>query len=206
MTLLIAEELALITLKPKGGCHLMRADLEDVLGGALLAELVAEGQLQRDRDGDSGPRVLQPLLGEPPADPVLAQVWQAVDGARAGKAQRTAAKLAAATVLPRLAERELVSRERRSVLSDRWAPLDQGLVDDLRQRLQRVLVDGTEADARDRTMIMLLHGAYGLGKSIGYGSGHRAAVRENRKRLGKPEWPERTTIKTIQGRRAAASG
>ncbi|MDN5725029.1 MAG: GPP34 family phosphoprotein [Propionibacteriales bacterium] len=203
MRLLIAEELALITRKPRGGCWFTRPDLDDVLGGALLAELVAEGQLRRDRDGDGGPRVLQPLLGEPPADPLLAEAWRVVDGSRAGRAQRKVAKLATDRVLTRLAERELVSRQQRSVLSDRWLSLDQLLIDRLRTRLRSVLVNGTEADARSRTMIMLLHGAYVLGKTVGWDAAERSTVRENRRRLGRPEWPERTTIEAIQGRRAA---
>lgn len=202
----VADDLAVLMLRDNGGWRCTGADAADVLAGALIAELVAEGFLDRQADPDdfwSRQRVHAQSV-EPPTDPILARVWDLVTGGKGAQAvQRQVAKESRTLVMDALARREVVSTTPRPVLGPRHTLLDIDHRDRLRAELTPIVVEQREPDERQRTIIQLLNGAVILRQALGLSFSEGLAVQRGARQLGKPVWPEKTAIDLMVGRRAA---
>lgn len=204
----VAEEIAVLLLRDRGGWYCTGADAGDSLGGALLAELVFEGFLERAVDESDiwSRRRIRPQSVEPPSDPVLSQVWEAISQDRGATAvQRKVAKMARDLVMETLARAETVSRTPRLFLGPRYGLLETARRDALRTELKAIVLDGAEADDRQRSIIQLLQGANCLRQALGLPLKGSMAIGRGARALGKPAWPEKTAIDQMAGRRAAAA-
>lgn len=206
--MLIAEDLAVLLTKERGGWHPTGHDVADVLAGGLLAELVAEGFIDREVDPNDiwARRHVQPQTQEPPGDPVLAEAYQLVGQDRgAGAVQRRLAKAARDLVLPRLVTAEVLSAVPRALIGPRYDLVDESLRAELQAPLLATVVDGAPADQRTRTMMWLLHGAYCLRQALGVSARETFTVSRAVRDLGRPSWPEKPAIDAMVGRRAAVT-
>ena len=203
-----AEEIALLLIRDRGGWYCSGADAADCLAGGLLAELTTEGFLDREVDEAdiwSRKRIRSQSV-EPPSDPVLAQAWETIsEQSGAIAVQRTLAKTARDLVMEPLVRAETVSRTPRLLLGPRHQLLETTRRDAVRAELLPIVLDGADADDRQRGIIQLLNGAYCLRQALGLPLSQTMAVGRGVRALGKPVWPEQTAIRQMVGRRAAAA-
>ncbi len=204
----IAEDIALLLIRDRGGWYCSGADAADSLAGGLLAELADEGFLDREVDESDfwSRRRVRSQSVEPPSDPSLARVWQEISNDKGAIAvQRTVAKIARDLVMEPLVRAETVSRTPRMLLGPRYQLLETTRRDALRAELLPIVLDGGEADPRQRGIIQLLQGAYCLRQALGRPLKGSLAIGRGVRALGKPGWPEKTAIDQMVGRRAAAA-
>ena len=206
--MLIAEELAVLLTKERGGWQPTGHDVADVLAGGLLAELVVEGFIDREVDPDDiwSRRRVQPQSQEPPGDPVLAEAYAVIGQDQgAGAVQRRLAKSARDLVLPRMVTAELFTTVPRVLIGPRHDLVDEAVRERLRQPLLATVMDGAPADQRTRTQLWLLNGAFCLRQALGLPVRDSMTVNRAVRALGKPTWPEKPAIDAMVGRRAAAT-
>lgn len=207
--MLIAEELAVLLTKDRGGWHPTGHDVADVLAGGLLAELVAEGFIDREVDPADiwARRRVRHQAEEPPGDPLLAEVYSSIaQDQGAGAVQRRLAKASRDLVLPRLVTAEVLTTVRRPIIGPRYDLVDEGVRRRLREPLLATVLDGAPADQRIRTQMWLLNGAYCLRQALGLELRESLRVHRAVRELGRPGWPEKPAIDAMNGRRAAAAG
>lgn len=204
--MLIADELAVLLTREKGGMRTTGLDVADTLAGGLLAELALEKQVSGDVDPEDfwGRRRVRQDSAEPPADPRLARTWELITSPSVGAVQRAVAKQAREIVLPALAEQEVLSVTPRVLIGPRYALLDESLRTRLQDEFVPIVLEGAPADERQRAIIWLLHGANCLRQALGLELREWVTIQRHVRALGKPTWPAKAAIDAMVGRRAAA--
>ncbi|MER5886286.1 GPP34 family phosphoprotein [Streptomyces sp. NPDC001941] len=160
---LIVEDLTLLMMDDASGAVAGAGTLFYTQGGAVLADLALGGHVEVDeRDkGLTGLRV-HAVAGRPPADPLLRDAYdKAAEKPRGVQTLlASAGPLLREPVLDRLAERGVITRERRKALglfpTTAVRVADTGRKAALVERVRAVLVDGAEPDARTAALIGLL--------------------------------------------------
>lgn len=164
-SLLLAEELFLLTHDDESGKAGTTLALDQGLAGALLLDLAAEGRIEADGDvvRSSRPSPTQ----QAPTHPLLQAAHEAIHGAEKPKPAKhwvnglvKALKPLREQVGRSLAERGVLTEERRKVLklfpTTTWPEADPAPERELRARLRSVLVKGATPDLRTASLIALL--------------------------------------------------
>ena len=205
--MLIADELAVLLTRERGGFRCGSYDVADTLAGGLLVELSLEEQVSGEIDSADfwKRRRVQQESGEPPSDPRLARTWELITTTAVGAVQRAVAKHAKDIVLPALVQQEILSATPRPLIGPRYTLLDESLRVHLTEELVPIVMTGAPADERQRNLVWLLNGAYSLRPALGIELRHSVTVHQNLRALGKPTWPAKAAIDAMVGRRAAAA-
>lgn len=158
---LIAEDLLLLLFSPEDGTIGGEGTLFYVLGGAVLTELALDDLVAIEKAGMRGTLVLS--VGDtPPDDEILRSAWAYSDGKR----REVQGMLAAigpslrGQLLERLVDRGDLEREKGKAFG--FIPTttlrdgDTGRRAELMSRVQAVLIDGAEPDARTAALTALL--------------------------------------------------
>lgn len=163
---LLAEDVVLALFDPASGTIAGENTLFYVLGGAVLADLSAQG---RARSEDAGIRgVLVQASGDAPDDDLLRPAWdyiaekpRGIQGALAGIGPALRAP-----VLDRLVEHGHLTRTERRALgifpTTALADGDSGRRGEIIAEMRAVLVDGAEPSARLASIIALVSASGGL--------------------------------------------
>ncbi|WP_369372241.1 GPP34 family phosphoprotein [Promicromonospora sp. Populi] len=159
---LIAEDLLLLLFDPRSGTIAGEGTLFYTLAGAVLTELVVEEHVTVDeRPTLTGPRVTA-VTSNPPADPLLHDVWEPLTTKRQG-AQSLIAEVGPqlrGVLLDRLAERGHIHREEHKALGfiKTTALVDGGTSRraELLDAVRPVLADGAEPTPRSGVLAALL--------------------------------------------------
>jgi hypothetical protein len=158
--MLLAEELLLLLLDDeKGTAPSMIIGRDEALAGALLLDLLEAERLE-EREGKLVP------VGLPPAAPALAAAFAALRADDPRRPRQWVSRLPRrvkpiiATIAEPLVARGVLDEQRHKLLglfsSTRYPELDPGPEQELRARLRRVLVDGSEPDAHTASLLALL--------------------------------------------------
>lgn len=175
----------LLSLDDDSGAARDRANVGWAAGGGVLVELTLLGRVDigEDRIGvrDAGP------TGVPYLDEQLARI---VDHGRPWKVAdclRAVAKDAAGGATQALVDRGLLREEKKRVLglfpTRRYPEVDGAGEEEVRRRLDRVVLEGIDPDERTASLVALLHGA----------------------RLREPAFPQREGRKQVEARMAEIS-
>ncbi|WP_018157167.1 GOLPH3/VPS74 family protein [Demetria terragena] len=167
MDTLLAEDLILLLLDDETGKQRAKTFSDALLGGALLAELAATGQLElhkstsRWQSGDT----VAPAPNARPADPILQGALAIIANKPqpAGSLVGPIGKGVSDSLLARLAERGILHRQDDKVLGlfsrTRWPANDSRHEVQVRQDISRALVGGEVPQPRTAALIALLHSA-----------------------------------------------
>jgi hypothetical protein len=199
----IAEEILLLLVDDRTGRFLVDSTkLDNVLAGAVLVELATlervgfpstGGRLKRGRMA-----VLDPT---PPGDPLLDRALATMAAGRPAKPDRLIAKLRRglrSTLLERLSEAGAVRRSTRRLLGilprTTWPAADSRHKQELRARLQDVLVAGATPDSRTATLVSLLAAVNAAPRVV---DGDTKAVRARAKDIAAGDWAGAAVKKAI---------
>ena len=199
----IAEEVLLLLVDDRTGRFLVESTkLDNVLAGAVLVELAtiervgfapAGGRLRRGRIV-----VLDPT---PPGDPMLDRALATIAAGRPAKPDRLIAKLRKglrSRLLERLGEAGAVRRTTRKLLGilprTTWPAAASRHKQELRARLQDVLVAGASPDSRTAALVSLLSAVNAAPKVV---DGHKKAVRARAKDIAAGDWAGAAVKKAI---------
>ena len=199
----IAEEVLLLLVDDRTGRFLVESTkLDNVLAGAVLVELAtiervgfapAGGRLRRGRIV-----VLDPT---PPGDPMLDRALATIAAGRPAKPDRLIAKLRKglrSRLLERLGEAGAVRRTTRKLLGilprTTWPAADSRHKQELRARLQNVLVAGASPDSRTAALVSLLSAVNAAPKVV---DGDKKAVRARAKDIAAGDWAGAAVKKAI---------
>jgi hypothetical protein len=159
---LIAEDVLLLLFDPSSGTIAGEGTLYYVLGGALLTELALDGRIDIDDKVGWKGRLVHPVGTEPPADPLLRDVWDRL----VVKPRDVQTLLAVvgpplrAAILDRVAERGDIIKESRKTLGlfTTTALRDGGTARraGLLQQVRAVLADGVTPAPRIAGIAALL--------------------------------------------------
>lgn len=161
-TPLVVEDLMLLLFDPRSGTIAGEGTLFYTLAGAVLTDLTLQGRVRiSDRWTITG-RQVSAVEGDPPADPLLREVWDRL-GRRPEGVQALLAGIGPTLrgpVLDRLVEAGHVARRRRRVLrlftTTSLVDGGTGRREELLDLVRPVLVDGAEPDPRTAVLGALL--------------------------------------------------
>jgi len=199
----IAEEILLLLVDDRTGRFLVDSTkLDNVLAGAVLVELAtiervgfapAGGRMKRRRMV-----VLDPT---PPGDPMLDRALATIAAGRPAKPDRLIAELRKglrSKLLERLSEAGAVRRSTRRVLGivprTTWPAADSRHKQELRARLQDVLVAGASPDSRTAALVSLLAAVNAAHKVV---DGDKKVVRARAKDIAAGDWAGAAVKKAI---------
>ena len=193
---LIAEDLLLLLLDNETGKITASGYLDPLLGGALLADLAAQGLVEvrkPDRRWTSS-KVHPVATTRRPADQMLVEAMAMVTE-KPRSAHSLVSRLSKNRkdqVLDRLVKRGLVRREEHLVLGlfsrPRWPAADATQELQLRQELRSVLVDGAEPSPRVAAIVGGLHAIGKAHKIIADDRVAARAVKKRAKRVAEGDW------------------
>ncbi|MDH2416842.1 GPP34 family phosphoprotein [Nocardioides sp. CER19] len=201
--MLIAEDLVLLAYDDEGG----RADwrmterLDAALAGALLIELTEAGRIGLDGEGRKGRlQILDTTpTGEPVLDAALARL-EGRDGRRPKDVIGRLTKRLRTDLLEGLAARGVLRLERDRILGlfprSSWPAEDSSHEDQLRARLQGVLVTGLTPDSRTAAVIALLHAIDAIPRVVD--KADRRVARARAKEIAEGDWAAEATRKAVQ--------
>ncbi len=182
------------------------------VAGAALIELTSDGVLTLDPAGNLAP------AGEPVANPILAEVPAWVVGRKPKKAiehltgvrlPRTRAEgLIIATLADLAADRVLVEQKGRAfgvAPVTRWVPgPGHEMLDQIRESMRRVLLQGETPDARVAGVVAVLSGL-GVTHKLFPGENKRA-ITQRAKQVAESNWAGEAVQKAVKDVQAAAAG
>lgn len=198
--MLLAEDVLLLLTDDETGKFVAETDrLDYALAGGVLREL-AELRRVRLVDGRLDLVDRQPV-GAPPLDFGLALLV----GQENRKPQRVLGRLAKGLrvrLLTGLAARGVLRQEQGKVLAlfpvTRWPAADSAHEQELRQRLQAVLVGGVPPDPQTAAVISLLSAIDAVPRVVVRGGSDLRAVRRRAKELSAGEWAGEAVRKAVQ--------
>ena len=201
--MLMAEDVLLLLVDDRTGRFLVDSTrLDNVLGGAVLVELVTIGRVSFPPAGGGVKRgrmvVVDPA---PPGDPVLDGALATIAASRPAKPEQLVAKLRKrlrATLLERLTAAGALRRATRKVLGIPWRTTwpagDSSHKRELHARLQDVLVAGATPDGRTAALVSLLVAVKATPKVV---DGDKKAVRARAKDIAAGDWAGAAVKKAI---------
>jgi len=160
-TLTLSEEVMLLSLDDDSGAAKERGNVGWAAGGGVLVELTLCGRI------DIGDDWFSVHTADPTGVPYLdEQLARIVDHGRPWKVAdclRAVAKDAADGATQALVDRGLLREEKKRVLglfpTRRYPEVDGAGEAEVRRRLDRVILEGTDPDERTASLVALLHGA-----------------------------------------------
>ncbi len=160
-TLTLSEEVMLLSLDDDSGAAREQANVGWAAGGGVLVELTLSGRVDIGDDKVTV-RDAEPT-GVPYLDEQLARIvehgrpWKVKDSLHA------AAKDAAGGATQALVDRGLLREEKKRILglfpTRRYPEVDGTGEDEVRGRLNQVVMEGADPDERTAALVALLHGA-----------------------------------------------
>lgn len=207
MTMLIAEEMMLVTRADSGYDHVGYADL--AVAGALLAELALRERVEL-ADGRLAMVDTTPT-GDDLLDEALRRFAERVGKKPKNVLQRVGRGLAR-EVLERLSRAEIVQERPTALLGARlwsaWEVLDTERRDRLREELLRVLTGVQEVDGRTGSLVSLLLATSALDNALPKGERGGLRLRElkaSAKEISQGRWASKAVADAVAAATAAAA-
>jgi hypothetical protein len=203
-TLTLSEEVMLLSLDDDSGAARERGNVGWAAGGGVLVELVLRGRA----DIRENKVVVQDPTptGVPYLDDELARV---VGHGRPWKVQdclRAVAKHAADGATQALVDRGLLREEKKKVLglfpTRRYPEVDGAGEEEVRRRLDRVVLRGEDPDERSAALVALLHGARLRGLAFPQREGRRQ-VEARMAQIADGQWVQPAVRRAIDQAQAA---
>jgi hypothetical protein len=198
----LAEDLVLLLFDDESGRPVVDwLSLDNAVAGVVLLELANSGRVSPAEDDEAKPGRLVVRDDSATGDPVLDTALSRLD-AKPVKAQRAVEVLVKGTreaVLDQLAGRGLLRREESKVLGlfprSTWPALDSAHENEVRSRLDAVLVRGEEPDAHIGGLVALLDAINAVHKVV---DGDKKALRARAKEVAEGAWAGDAVKKAVQ--------
>jgi hypothetical protein len=203
-TLTLSEEVMLLSLDDDSGAAKERGNVGWAAGGGVLVELTLAGRVDI-RENKVGVQDSAPT-GVPYLDDQLARV---VEHGRPWKVQdclRAVSKDAADGATQALVDRGVLREEKKKVLglfpTRRYPEVDGAGEEEVRGRLDRVVVQGADPDERTAALVALLHGARLRGLAFPQREG-RKQVEARMAQIADGQWVQPAVRRAIDQAQAA---
>lgn len=205
--MLLAEEYLLLSLDEKSGREIVPAQkLRPALAAALLAELALVERIRftpRDAGWHNSGRVIvtsTESTGDAVLDQALRSIEERKDPKVASLVSETSTKRLSKGLRKRLAERLVetgVLQETRTEMLEmrRWYVVEPRVVEEIRGRLHKCLIDNETPTDRTLTLVALLHATKLLGKVVH--TDDRAALKDRVADLSAGDWAGRAVQDAI---------
>lgn len=203
-TLTLSEEVMLLSLDDDSGAAKERTNVGWAAGGGVLVELTLAGRV--DISGNKVSVRDTAPTGVPYLDDELARV---VEHGKPWKVQdclRAVSKEAADGATQALVDRGVLREEKKKVLglfpTRRYPEVDGTGEDEVRRRLDRVIVEGADPDERTASLVALLHGARLRGLAFPQREG-RKQIEARMAEIAEGQWVQPAVRRAIDQAQAA---
>lgn len=210
MTTLIAEDLLLLLLDDDKGTLAHSAEIQPLLGGALLLELALAERIEvAEKTGRWREAKVAVRVGTPLEEPLLARATTIVEE-KPRSAQDLVDRLGKGTkdvLLERLAERGLVRPVKDKVWGlfprTTWPATDRTHEEAVRGRLQSALVDGLSPDTRTSALISLLSAVDQAHKVVDRGDLPAKEIKRRAKEIADGAWAAKAVKDAVEAAQMA---
>lgn len=203
-TLTLSEEVMLLSLDDDSGAAKDRANVGWAAGGGVLVELTLCGRVDIGNDRvsvrDADPTQV------PYLDEQLARIAEHGRPWKVADCLRAVAKDAAGGATQELVDRGLLREEKKRVLglfpTRRYPEVDGTGEEEVRRRLDRVVLEGIDPDERTASLVALLHGARLRGLAFPQREG-RKQVEARMAEISDGQWVQPAVRRAIDQAQAA---
>lgn len=194
----------LLSLDDDSGAAKERGNVGWAAGGGVLVELTLTGRIDIEDDRVTV-RDAQPT-GVPYLDEHLAHIKEHGRSWKVQDCLRAVAKEAAAGATQALVDRGVLREEKKRVLglfpTRRYPEVDGAGEEEVRHRLDRVVIDGADPDERTAALVALLHGARLRGLAFPQREG-RKQIEARMAEIAEGQWVQPAVRRAIDQAHAA---